>query len=233
MKESAGPLIPIRQTLLDRRDFIKRLGNTAAALALTPAVNIKSEFYPASERSQPLKHLLPAHLTVASAGIDYHLVSKAQLEQDSWKPPETGIATPIEFPPYLANTTYIFGHSNQRGVPQLFSSLENAQLEDIITINDGVDRQAGGYIQNLNYQVKEGGIVIADMDEAAKIIFSVRQRIPRIVLQTSLKPAGEGAKFLMDFNKLQKKADVKTNRNLDDPNSYLLLLVIGELQRAA
>lgn len=237
MKEWAGPSIPQFQTPISRRDFIRDLRNAAGGIVLNPVLNKIGEFPISSEVPTSCRHILPGHITADSVGIRYQLVSRAQLEtkddKNSWPAPETGIATPIEFPPYLANTTYIFGHSRQKNIPQIFNSLGEAEIGDTITIDDGVDRLTEGFIENLIYRVPERGIVVTDLETAGKIIFSVRQRTPRIILQTSLKQSYEGATFLMDFNKLQKKALVQTTRNLNDPNSYLLLLVIGELQRAA
>lgn len=233
MKEWAGPPVPQFQTPLSRRDFIRDLRNAAGAIALNPVLNNIQELPNSSEDPASCRHILPSHISANSVGISHQLVSRAQIENKSWQAPETGIATPIEFPSYLSNTTYIFGHSRQKGIPQLFNSLSETEIGDVITIDDGVNRLTGGYVENFNYQVADRGIIVADMEAASKIIFSVRQRIPRIILQTSLKQSGENATFLMDFNKLQKKALLDTKRDLDDPKSYLLLLVIGELQRAA
>lgn len=224
---------PVPDKKISRRDFNNFLLKSFWGLTISPLVRTVDSRQNL-EDSRQLKYILPAHITVPSVNLNYQLVSKAQLQEGTWTAPETGgIATPIENPPFLANTTYIFGHSNFRGIPGQFSILGETAIGDFITIDDGVNRMVDGYVQNLNYQVQEGGLIIADMEESAKIIFSLRQRTPRIILQTSLKPYGEGASFLMDFNKLQRKATVHTKKDLNDPQSYLLLLVVGELQNTA
>ncbi len=123
------------------------------------------------------------------------------------------------------NNIWILGHSRWMGVPQLLFRLPELRVGDDILVA-GQERTTNTDVPLLTFRTQR--LVLTDIDSAPKELYGARPRIPRVVLQTSARQAGDAA-WILDRRAIEAKAERRLDGDIDDPRKYLLLLVIGEL----
>lgn len=144
---------------------------------------------------------------------------------------------------YFPNESYLYGHSSEKGVPQLFYSLQDLNITDRIVI-DGRDRRTGEELKGLEFEATR--LCIADIERLGALIsITEGEELPRqpvLLLQTSVKPDIEHAytldingrpKWIFDKEKMLRKADRMIDGDMEDPNKYLSLLVFAKLTKGS
>lgn len=221
---------------IGRREFLGDLGRVAMSSILAPSIGL--ERTRSSDYSFPHGFLLPKHISINSIGLSEDITNCA-LTGSSWVAPESGLASPADYPyrnyrhiEGLWNTTYIFGHSDFRGQPQVAKNFERIEPGSEIILDESYDKITGERIENLTYLANQDGFVIADMSNILKILYREGSSDwrPRLILQTSLKTDQKGSSLLLDKSSFGR-SELRISESVEGSNPYLCLLVIADLAK--
>jgi hypothetical protein len=209
----------------------------AATSTATPSPTLTAS--PATDPQPVFWNVRASRLTIPALDIDTEVSGSRVVPDTSTPPPgcpatpagpETqtvpaqGIATPTEALEGLENKSWIFGHSRWQSQPGLFHVLQGINVGDELII-DGVDRGTGEQVARQRFVVES--IYLADMDSGAELITADAPTVPTVVLQTSVREAGENRQWLLDREPLLSRATNLVGADIEDPCKYLLLFVIA------
>lgn len=231
------PTLPFIKSV-SRRGFLNLGGRLAAGAALYPAVG--SETKPSIDYPFPHGYLFPQHITIEPIELSESIAQSA-LTGAKWEAPNTGLASPIDYPyagykhiEKLWNTTYIFGHSNFRGVDQVAKNFEDIKPGHQIVLNESVDKLTGEKVPNLTYIVREDGFLVADLKKIMQILHRDNEQTPdwspRLILQTTFRTNGKNGVKLLDAEVLGRSR-IETSDSFQNQELYWCFLVIADLAK--
>jgi hypothetical protein len=174
--------------------------------------------------------ILPNTLVIPAVELDVPVEPAPTIRNAQGRPeivvPNHGVVSPnMGLGRNSVNNVWILGHSRWAGVRQPMYQLGQVRAGDLVTIA-GFERTRRQELPALDFQAER--IIVADIDSATAEIYQPRRALPRLILQTSARQAGERA-WILDRYAVEPHAEYVVRGDPEDPAVYLVLLVIAGL----
>jgi hypothetical protein len=175
--------------------------------------------------------VMPTQLAIPSLGIDAPVwpAQTAAAAEGGYEllVPESGLVSPNHLlGDQTVNNIWILGHSRWRRVPQLLYTVADLNVGDPITVT-GRDLATDSEMAPLTFEVDR--LILVDVELAGREIYEAPRKIPRLIIQTSVRQLYD-PEWILDRAVLEAKAEVAVTTSVDDLSRYLLLLVVAEVQ---